>query len=73
MLHLGKTSYNDLVFTRGEFLRLVEAENESLWTYYFNILYVHILIYDKNNFARVTTESIKPVQRLDLGKASYND
>ena len=30
MIDLGKTSYNDLVFTRGEFLRLVGAQNESL-------------------------------------------
>ena len=30
MLDLGKTSYKDLVFVRGEFLRLVRAPNESL-------------------------------------------
>ena len=29
-LDLGKTSYNDLVFARCEFLRFVGAPNESL-------------------------------------------
>ena len=29
-LDLGKTSYKDLVFTRGEFLTVVGAQNESL-------------------------------------------
>ena len=29
-LDFGKTSYKDLVFARGEFLRLVGAPNESL-------------------------------------------
>ena len=29
-LYFGKTSYNDLVFERNEFLRLVRAPNESL-------------------------------------------
>ena len=33
---MGKTSYKDLVFARGEFLRLVGAQNESLR---------HIIIY----------------------------
>ena len=31
-LDLGKTSYKDFVFVRGEFLRLVGAQNESLGT-----------------------------------------
>ena len=35
-LDLGKTSYKDLDFARGEFLSLVGAPNESLW---------HIIIY----------------------------
>ena len=30
MLDLGKTSYKDLVFALGEFLRLVGAQKESL-------------------------------------------
>ena len=30
MLDLAKTSYKDLVFVQGEFLRIVEAQNESL-------------------------------------------
>ena len=29
-LDLGKTSYKELVFARGEFLRLVGAQNQSL-------------------------------------------
>ena len=29
-LDLGKTSYKDLVFARGEFLSVVGAQNESL-------------------------------------------
>ena len=29
-LDLGKASFKDLVFARGEFLRLVGAQNESL-------------------------------------------
>ena len=31
---------------------------------YFNILYVHILIWDLNNFARVTTEQKVPFKGL---------
>ena len=27
---IGKTSYKDLIFARGEFFRLVRAQNESL-------------------------------------------
>ena len=30
MLDFGKTSYKDLVFARGEFLRLFGAQNKSL-------------------------------------------
>ena len=36
-LELGKTSYNDLVFTRGDFLWLVGAKNDYIrfiLTYY---------------------------------------
>ena len=29
-LYLGKASYKDLVFARGEFLRLAGAQNKSL-------------------------------------------
>ena len=29
-LHLGKTSFKDLVFARGEILSVVGAQNESL-------------------------------------------
>ena len=48
MLEFGKTSYKDLVFARGEFLRFFSDPNESLR-----------LI--QNNFARVTSEPKKPV------------
>ena len=41
-LDLGKTSHKDLVFARGVFLRLVGAQNESL----FKLLYLQILIRD---------------------------
>ena len=30
MLDLGKTSYKDLVFARGEFFSVVRGQNESL-------------------------------------------
>ena len=53
-LDLGKTSYKDLVFARGEFLSLVGTQNESLRliiTYY-----IKIHIWDHNNFARVLSD-----------------
>ena len=34
---------------------------KSFPTNYFNILYVEIMIYGQNNFARVATEPIKPI------------
>ena len=39
---------------------------------YYNILYVHILNWDQNNIAGVTSEP-KTNLRLDLGKTSYKD
>ena len=51
-----QTSYKDLVFARGEFLSVVAAQNESLRF----ILYIQILIWDHNNFARVTSEPKYP-------------
>ena len=53
MVDLGKTSYKDLVFARGEFVSVVGGQNESL-------RYVQILIWDHNNFARVTSEPKYP-------------
>ena len=35
---------------------------------YINVLYVQILIWDHNNFARVTSEPKIPNLRIDLGK-----
>ena len=54
MLDLGKTSYKELVFVRGEFLRLVGAPNQFLRLF---ILY-HMFKY---NFRIKTTllESIR--------------
>ena len=48
MLEFGKSSYKDLVFARGEFLRFFSDPNESLRL-------------TQNNFSRVTSEPKKPV------------
>ena len=61
----------DLVFPRGEFLSLFWAQNESLRLII--IYYIEIHIWDHNNFARFTSEPKKSIQRLDLGKTSYED
>ena len=61
MLDFGKTSYKDLVFARGEFLRFFGDPNESLRLiiiYY--MLKFHV--WEQNNFARFTKESLKPVK-----------
>ena len=58
MFDLGKTSYNDLVFARGEILSLVGAQNESLSIII--IYYTKIHISDPNNFARFTSEQKNP-------------
>ena len=55
MLGFSKTSYNDFVLVRSEFLRLVEGPNKflrlvityNIFKYIFGI---------KKNFARVTSE-----------------
>ena len=44
----------DLVFARDAFLRFVAATNESLR--------LIIIILEQNNFARVTSDSKKPVK-----------
>ena len=51
--------YKDLVFARGELLSVVGAQNESLRI--INVFYVYILIWDHNNFARVTSEPKYPI------------
>ena len=56
---LRQTSYKDLVFVRGELLSVDGAQNDSLRI--INVLYVHILIWDHNNFARVTSEPKYPI------------
>ena len=53
-LDLGKTSYKDLVFVRGEFLSVVGAQNQSLRLSI--IYYIKLHIWDLNNFARFTSE-----------------
>ena len=53
-LDLGKTSYKDLVFARGEILSLVGAQNESLSI--IRMYYIKIQILDLNNFVRFTSE-----------------
>ena len=40
---------------------------------YYNILYIQIYIWEKNNFARVTSEPKKAIERLDFVKTTYND
>ena len=49
-----QTSYKDLVFARGESLSVVGAQNESLRLII--IYYIKIHTYDRNNFARFTSE-----------------
>ena len=58
-LDLGKTSYKDLVFTRGEILSLVGAKNESISIILIYYIKIHIL--DLNNFARFTSRQKKPI------------
>ena len=58
MLDLGKTSYKDLVFVRGECLRLFGLTNESLRLII--IYYSKLHIWDLNNFARFTSEPKNP-------------
>ena len=59
MLDFGKTSYKDLVFARGEFLRFFGDPNESLRLII--IYYIFIHVWEQNNFARVTSEPKQPV------------
>ena len=54
-----KTSYNDLVFARNEFLRLVGAPNESLVLIIIYYMFKYILSWDRNNFAIVISEPKK--------------
>ena len=54
MLNCGKTSYKDLVFARGEFLRFFETSNESLR--------LIIIFWEQNNLPRVTSDPTKPVK-----------
>ena len=58
-LDLGKTSYKDLVFTRGEILSLVGAQNESVSIIL--IYYIKMHISHLNNFARFTSGQKKPI------------
>ena len=38
---------------------------------YYNTIYVQIPTYDQKNFARLTSEPKKALQKLDLGKTCY--
>ena len=58
MLDFGKTSYKDLVFARGEFLRFFGDPNESLRLII--IYYIEIYILDLNIIARFTSEPKNP-------------
>ena len=58
-LDLGKTSYNDLVVTRGVILNLVGAQNQPLSIILIYYIKIHIL--DLNNFARFTSRQKKPI------------
>ena len=53
-----QTSYNDLVFARGELLSVVGAQNEFLRLII--IYYIKLPIWDLNNFARFTSEPKNP-------------
>ena len=59
-----KTSFNDFVSEQSDFLRLVGERNESLRIFIIYYIYVQILIWEKNKFARVTSET---------KKTSYNE
>ena len=52
-----QSSYKDLVFTRGEFLSVIGAQNESLRLII--IYYIKLHIWDLKNFARFTSKPKK--------------
>ena len=54
---MGKTSYNDFVLARGEFLRLVGAPNESLRLII--IYYMFKPVREQKNFGRAAWEPKK--------------
>ena len=58
MARFRQTSYKDLVFTRGDFISVVGAQNESLRL--ITIDYIKLHIWDLNNFARFTSEQKNP-------------
>ena len=58
--HFGKTSYMDLVFARGAFLRFFGSPNVSLR--------LIIIFWLQNNFGRVTSDPKKPVKDSILDK-----
>ena len=70
-LDLDKTSYKDLVFARGEFLRLVGAQNESL-----RVIIIYYMLKYTFGIKITLLESLwsqNPISRLDLAKTSYKD
>ena len=58
MLDLGKISYKDLVFVRGEFLTLVGAQSNSRRLIIIYYIKIHIL--DEHNFAISTSSQKSP-------------
>ena len=58
-LDLGKASYKDLVFARGEFLSVIGAQNESLRIILMYYMYKYWLG-SHNNLARLTSEPKYP-------------
>ena len=60
-LYFGKTSDNDLVFMRNDFLRLVGAPNVSLILIIIDYMFKYS-VGIKTNFARVTWEPKKYFQ-----------
>ena len=61
MLDFGKTSYKDLVFARGEFLRFFGAPNE-----YLRLIIIYYMlkfhVWEQNNFARFTSDQKMPFE-----------
>ena len=65
-LDLGKTSFKDIVFARGEFLSFVGNQNESLKLII--IYYINTRIWDQNNFPRFTSKPKKPFNGSNSAK-----
>ena len=69
MLDLSKTSYKDLVFARGDFLRLVRGPNGSLRPIIIIICFNSHLGSKQLYYSHFGAK--KALQRLDFSKTSY--